>query len=449
MRIEDTDRERHVDDATVHFVEMLEWAGIPPDEGVCVENGKLSQKGKLGPYIQSERLEMYQEHAQKLIDEGKAYRCFCTKKRLDEMREEQSKRRQAPMYDRTCVNIKKEEAEERAKTEPHVVRFLVPRGEKVECEDRIRGKVQFNTNTIDDQVLLKSDGFPTYHLAHVVDDHLMETTVVTRGEEWLPSLPKHLLLFKAFGWDAPEYAHVPLLLQKGGGKLSKRQGDVSLEAYIEKGYLRDAIINFIALLGWNPGTEKELFSLDELIQEFSLERVQKSGAIFDTEKLDWLQGQWIRKMSSKEFAEQIQPIVSEKYSDAKNDTEFESKAKLIQDRITFFPEAAEMMSYFYEEPSVTVDLLANKKQKVKEEDLPKIFEVLIKTLEGIDDWNEEALKEALFAAADKNDLKRGQLLWPMRAALTGLPYSPGAFEVAGVLGKEKAIERLNKATDCV
>ena len=441
LRIEDTDRERHIENATEHLIKMLEWAGISPDEGVMLENGAIKQKGNVGPYIQSERLSIYKEHVQKLLDSGHAYRCFCTKERLDKMRKEQQKRKQAPMYDRTCVNISKEESEKR-KDEPHVLRLLVPRGERVEFNDRIRGTVQFNTNTIDDQVLLKSDGFPTYHLAHVVDDHFMNISMVVRGEEWLPSLPKHILIFKAFGWNPPEYAHVPLLLAKGGGKLSKRQGDVSVEEFINKGYLKETLINFIALLGWNPGTTDEIFSLADLIAQFSIDRVQKSGAIFDTEKLDWLQGQWIRKFSSEEFSEKIRPLVAEKYTDAGSDNKFIEKAKLIQDRITFFNEAAEMCSYFYEEPEVAVELLANKKQKVKEEDLPKIFEILISTLEGIGNWNEETLKEKLFEASDKNGLKHGQLLWPMRAALTGLPYSPGAFEVAEALGKESVMERL-------
>jgi len=464
LRIEDTDRERHVEDATEHLLTMLHWAGLDPDEGVVLsfdgasadrrcrsaqDDKKITQKGDKGPYIQSERLEIYQEHVQKLLESGHAYRCFCTKERLDEMREEQSKRKQAPMYDRMCVNIPKEEAQERAKKEKHVIRFLVPRGETVECEDRIRGKVSFASNTIDDQVLLKSDGFPTYHLAHVVDDHLMDIDLVIRGEEWLPSLPKHLLLFRAFGWDPPEYAHVPLLLAKEGGKLSKRHGDVSMESFIEKGYLREALLNFIALLGWNPGSEKEIFALDELIQEFSLERVQKSGAIFDTTKLDWLQGQWIRKFSLEEFVERIRPAVEEKFAAAKEDKDFSEKAKLIQDRITFFPEAPEMMSYFYQEPKVDTEVLANKKQKVTKEDLPKLFDILLTTLEPIENWNEEELKEKLFEAVEKNDLKRGQLLWPLRAALTGLPYSPGAFEVAAVLGKKKVIERLNKCSEAL
>lgn len=458
LRIEDTDRERHVEDATKNLAKMLAWAGIPPTEGVLLEHEQVVQKGKLGPYIQSERLPIYQKHASQLIDAGHAYRCFCTKERLEAMRKSQEERHLPPMYDRTCVSIPKEESAERAKKEPHVIRMHVPRGEKIEFRDLIRGKVEFASNTLDDQVLLKSDGFPTYHLAHVVDDHLMETTHVIRGEEWLPSLPKHLLLFRMFGWNPPEYAHVPLLMNPGGGKLSKRQGDVSVESFIEKGYLREAILNFIALLGWNPGTtrpsgsgagqrpekEKEMYSLSELIEAFSIERVQKSGAIFDTTKLDWLQGQWMRKMPAEEFAERIRPIVGAKFTEAMSDKRLAEKAKLIQERITFFNEAPEMMSFFYQEPMVTVELLASEKQKVKKEDLPKIFELLIATLSSItgDRWNRDSIVESLEAAIAPSGFKKGQVLWPMRAALTGREYSPGAYEVAGILGKKVTIKHL-------
>ncbi len=445
LRIEDTDRERHVDDATKHLTKMLAWAGIPPTEGVLLEHEEVVQKGTHGPYVQSERLPIYKEYVKKLIDAGHAYRCFCTKERLEDMRKSQEERHMPPMYDRECVGIPKEESAERAKKESHVIRMLIPRGEKVEFRDLIRGKVEFASNTLDDQVLLKSDGFPTYHLAHVVDDHLMETDVVIRGEEWLPSLPKHLLLFKSFGWKPPEYAHVPLLMNPGGGKLSKRQGDVSVEAFIEKGYLREAILNFIALLGWNPGTAQDIFSLEELTTQFSIERVHKGGAVFDTTKLDWLQGQWMRKFSPSDFAERIRPIVGARYSEALSDPKFEEKAKLIQERITFFPEAQDMMSYFYEEPTVTVELLASEKQKIKKEDLPKIFDILTDALSGIseEEWSLEKITATLESAITSSGFKKGQILWPLRAALTGREYSPGAYEVAAILGQKKTLERLN------
>lgn len=449
VRIEDTDQAREVEGATLNILKTLRWAGLEPDEGVVLASTDAStglsvtEKGPFGPYFQSKRLKIYHEHIEKLLQSASAYPCFCSKERLDAMRKEQEARHQAPMYDRTCLRLSKEEMEKR-RSEPHVIRFRIPDGKEVVATDHIRGKVTFSLSTLDDQVLLKSDGFPTYHLAHVVDDHLMETSLVIRGEEWLPSLPKHLLLFKAFGWDPPEYAHVPLLLQKGGGKLSKRQGDVSVEAFIEKGYLPEVLINFVALLGWNPGTTEEIFSLPELIEKFSLERVQKAGAIFDVQKLDWLQGQWMRKMQVAEFASRIQPLVSAKHSGAGQDKNFSRKAALIQERITFFREAPEMLGFFYEAPHVSLELLANPKQKITKEDLPKIVSFLRSTLSSISEaeWNQEKIAAALEAAIASSEFQKGQVLWPLRAALTGREYSPGAYEVATVLGKEETLKRL-------
>ncbi len=443
VRIEDTDQAREVTGATLNILQALHFAGLDPDEGVVLDHASIAEKGAFGPYFQSKRLKFYHEHVEQLLKTGAAYRCFCTKERLDAMRKDQEARHQAPMYDRTCLRLSKEEVEKR-RAEPHVIRFRIPDGKEVVASDHIRGKVTFSLQTLDDQVLLKSDGFPTYHLAHVVDDHLMETSLVIRGEEWLPSLPKHLLLFQAFGWTPPEYAHVPLLLQKGGGKLSKRQGDVSVEAFIEKGYLPEVLVNFVALLGWNPGTTEEIFSLPELIDAFSLERVQKAGAIFDVTKLDWLQGQWIRKMSLQEFAKRIQPIVSETHKAAAKDAQFEKKAALIQERITFFSEAPEMLGFFYDAPTVSLNLLANSKQKVTKDDLPKIVSLLMSTLSPIaeTDWTREKIAEVLEAAIPASGFQKGQILWPLRAALTGREYSPGAYEVAAVLGREETLERL-------
>jgi glutamyl-tRNA synthetase len=267
------------------------------------------------------------------------------------------------MYDRRCLALSPEEVQQKVRGgEPHVLRLKIPHEEIFTFDDSIRGRVTFRGDTIDDQVLLKSDGFPTYHLAHVADDHLMEIDTVIRGEEWLSSVPKHLLLFQCFGWKPPQYAHVPLLLNKTRAKLSKRDGAVAVEDYIAKGYVPEALLNFIALLGWNPGTTQELFSLQELIEAFSLERVQKGGAVFDAEKLDWLQGQWMRKMAPEEFAKHIHPLIAEKFSSARTDGAFAKKAALIQGRITFFTEATEMLAFFYEEPTLTRDLLVHAKQ---------------------------------------------------------------------------------------
>jgi glutamyl-tRNA synthetase len=458
LRIEDTDREREVAGAVEQILGSLEWAGIAPDEGVVFERAVaqrepiVSQRGTKGPYIQSERLELYKQHAEQLLQSGHAYRCFCTPQRLEQMRADQSAAKQAPMYDRLCLHLSEEEiARKLSANERHVIRLKVPREEIISFEDDIRGQVSFQGHTIDDQVLMKSDGFPTYHLAHVVDDHLMEIDMVIRGEEWLSSLPKHLILWKAFGWQPPRYAHLPLLLNADRSKLSKRQGDVSSTEYETKGYLPEAVLNFIAFLGWNPGTTQELFTLQELIDQFSIERVQKAGAVFDLQKLDWLQGQWIRKLPLPEFSGRIHHLTAEKFPAAKDDEHFMEKAKLIQDRILFFHEAPDMLGFFYEEPTVSIELLANKKQKVEAADLPKLLEIdetiLAETTN--DEWNDAVLLEKFKKATEEHGVKLGQLLWPLRAALTGREFSPGAVEVATALGKERTLQRLAKVRESI
>ena len=448
LRIEDTDRAREVTGAVENILKTLIWAGLKPGEGVVLENGKIAEKGGFGPYVQSKRLEYYLKSAKELVLSGKAYHCFCSPERLEKMRKDQEVRHQAPMYDRTCLELSSEEIKTKiANGEKFVIRMKIPREETIEYDDGIYGKLSFKGHTVDDQVLIKSDGFPTYHLAHVVDDHLMKMDLIIRGEEWLSSLPKHLLLFRFLGWDPPKYAHVPLLLNQYRSKLSKRQNDVAAGHYIEKGYLPEALINFLALLGWNPGTEQEIFSREELVEAFSLDRVQKSGAVFDLKKLDWVQGQWMRKIPPEDFAARIKPLVVARYPAAADDEKFIEKAALIQARITFFPEAVDMLSFFYEEPKVAKDLLVNPKQGVTEKDLSRLIELLQVTLKNIpeSEWNTDSLKNAIEAVVVKENLKRGQLLWPLRAALTGREYSPGAYEVAGLLGKDKTIERLKKA----
>ena len=449
LRIEDTDRAREVPGATENIVRTLAWAGIPPDEGVTLdENGECTQKGTHGPYYQSQRLSLYAPYVEHLKEHNHAYPCFCTPARLEEMRTAQAAARQAPMYDRRCLAIPHHEAQSRiAAGEPHVIRMKVPRDRTVTFVDDIHGDVSFMGHTIDDQVLLKSDGFPTYHLAHVVDDHLMKTDIVIRGEEWLSSLPKHIILFEMLGFPIPRFAHLPLLLNHDRTKLSKRQNDVSASHYADQGYLPEAVVNFLALLGWNPGTEQELFTLPELIEHFSLDRVQKAGAVFDREKLHWLQGQWMRKIPVESFAERIRPLVAAAHPLAVDDETFLQKASLIQERITLFSEAPEMLSYFYHEPEVSLELVIREKQHVTKESVPRIIALLEATLEAIDvqEWHQDVIANALLAAAQSAELKKGQVLWPLRAILTGREYSPGAFEVAAVLGKETTMARVRRA----
>lgn len=452
LRIEDTDQEREVAGATEDILSSLGWAGLSPDEGVVLKDGVIAEKGAHGPYIQSRRTQIYKDHADKLLASGHAYRCFCTKERLDHMRKTQEERKLPPMYDQHCLQLSAEEVKAKLDAgEKHVVRLKVPRKRTIEYTDDIRGKMSFQGHTIDDQVLLKSDGFPTYHLANVIDDHMMQIDLVLRGEEWLSSVPKHLLLYEAFGWAPPRFAHVPLLLNADKSKLSKRHNSVSVREYIDRGYLPEAMLNFLALLGWNPGTTQDIFTMDELIEQFSLDRVQKGGAIFDLTKLDWLQGQWMRKMDKAVFAKTAKEIAGAAIPAALTDKHFDQKAALIQDRITFFKEVPEMLGFFYEEPTVTVELLANEKQKVKPEDLPKFIDVIASVIDGVaeKDWNDASLLAAFKEAMTTSGMKLGQLLWPLRAALTGRMYSPGAVEVATVLGKEVTVRRLKAAKDIV
>ncbi len=449
LRIEDTDQEREVEGALANIVDSFEWAGVRQDEGVMRVDGVISEKGSHGPYTQSKRLHLYQEHCQRLIEGGHAYHCFCTKERLDEMRKKQEERKQAPMYDRQCTHLSAEEiAAKLTAGEPHVVRLKVPHEKTIEFVDAVRGQVSFKGHTVDDQVLMKSDGFPTYHLANVVDDHLMEIDLVLRGEEWLSSTPKHILLYEAFGWTPPQFGHLPLLLNADKSKLSKRQGSVSVSEYVNKGYLPEAMINFLALLGWNPGTEQDVFTKQELIDQFSLERVQKAGAVFDLQKLDWLQGQWMRKLPVEEFERRCREAAQGALPEIVDDQDFAKKIALIRERVTFFSEAEEMLKPFYRAPSsLSMELLANPKQKVTPELLPEILSTLIATLEAVPaaDWNDQALLALLKAKGEEKGWKLGQTLWPLRAALTGQPFSPGATEMASVLGQAETLKRLRSA----
>lgn len=454
LRIEDTDQAREVEGAVQDFLETLHWAGIDPDEGVMMRNGDIGEAGPHGPYTQSARFDLYRKHAEELIEKEYAYYAFDTKEDLDAMRQKEAEAgNPAPKYDasmrmrmKNSLTLPEDEWKKRMEDgAAYVIRMKIPEGNVVRFTDAVRGKVEFRGIEIDDQILIKSDGFPTYHLANVVDDHAMMIDMVIRGEEWLSSTPKHLLLYEYFGWPAPQFAHVPLLLNPGGSKLSKRQGDVSVADYIEKGYLPEAVINFIALLGWNPGTTQEIFSLEQLLETFSLDRIQKGGAVFDTARLDWFQGQWMRKFASEEFAARIQPIVAEKFPEAAKDNKFQLRAALIQERITFFKEAPEMLSYYYEEPAIDIEMIASKKQKLDAKMAKEMVDLLIETLEPLDDFSETSLHDTLFAVCEKKDLKKGQLLWPLRSILTGLPFSPGAFEVAAALGKEKTLARLQRA----
>jgi glutamyl-tRNA synthetase len=478
LRIEDTDQSRLVQDSLQNIIDTLNWAGLEFDEGP-------GKEGPHGPYIQSERLELYQTAVQGLIEQGHAYRCFCTKERLDQMREEQMLMKKAPMYDRHCRYLSPEEIQEKIDSNTSfVVRQAIPLNRQLKFEDKIRGKMTFDTNTLDDHVLLKTDGFPTYHLAVVVDDHDMQITDVIRGEEWLPSTPKHLLLYEAFGYEPTTFAHLPLLLNKDRSKLSKRQNDVSTQSYIDKGYLKEALINFIALLGWNTSDNQEIYSFEELIEKFSLERVQKSGAIFDLDKLNWFNWQWKRNIhwnklraKAKELDPNCQiqetnkgPVFNlssnsteftnfrgsllltevEKHLDAKYKTnlEFLYKALItLEEKILKEPENINQLIdfYFTENLNYNKSLFSNEKMGVNNEVAKQAIAESIKDLTESDFESEKTLFDKFVQIIQKLNLKNGQVLWPVRIALTNEEFSPGVFEVAQVLGYQKTLTRLNQS----
>ncbi len=462
LRIEDTDQKRIIPDAISKLFESLKWADILHSEGVFVDKkGEVIEKGNYGPYIQSKRLKIYQKYAKELVKKGKAYYCFCTPERLDNLRAIQEKAKLAPAYDKLCrKDVPLEEAEKRiANGEKHVIRFDVPEMGETEFHDAVRGKISFANKNLDDFVILKSDGYPTYHLAHVVDDHLMETTLVFRGEEWLPSTPKHILMFQAFGWEAPEYGHLCVILNKETKKkLSKRDGDVSVEDFRKYGYLPEAVVNFIALLGWNPKTQQEIFSLAELADEFEVSKLNKAGAIFDREKLNWMNGMYIRKKDIKDLVRLCRPYL-EKYEEKLSDEYLEKIVTIERERMHKLSDIAEGSEIYFNAPNYEKEMLFWK--KMVSEEIHQSLQKSLKVIGDIeeDEWNLENLKNKLINAADPRPLRiakqvgqakdRGAFLWPLRVALTGKEKSPSPWEVAWVIGRKKTIERINKGIELV
>jgi glutamyl-tRNA synthetase len=453
LRIEDTDRKRLVEDATEKLLATLgmffDW-----DEGVMqIQNSKfkIQNFGDFGPYVQSERLEIYKKYAEELIEKGRAYRCFCSAERLEVVRKEQEARKEPTRYDGRCRELSKEEVAERLKENaPHVVRLRVEGIGEVTFEDIVRGKVSFSRKAIDDQVLVKSDGFPTYHLANVVDDHLMGITHVIRGEEWLPSTPKHILLYEAFGWDVPQFAHLPLLLNPDRSKLSKRQGDVAVEDYLAKGYLPEALLNFVALLGWNPGEGKtqEIFSLDELVEAFDLAHVHKGGAVFDVKKLDWLNAQYIKKLSLDDLVAKAESFLLKKswfenVASEKKTPDFVRRALSIeQERLQKLSDVGDAVKFFFLEPTVDPALLPWKNNTPEEtrEALKKMRDTMRSLSEN--EWTRERLESTLLEVAGE---RKGDFLWPLRVALSGEKQSPPPFEIAWVIGKAATLRRIESA----
>lgn len=445
LRIEDTDQTRKVEGAVENLISTLEWAGIHYDEGPHRDGG-------CGPYVQSQRLEIYHKHAQQLIEQGKAYYCFCTSERLEEVRQRQIAMKLPPMYDRHCRDLPADEAKRRREAgELCVVRMKVPIGGEVTLDDIIRGRVTIANKILDDQVLQKSDGFPTYHLAVVVDDHLMEISHVIRGEEWLSSTPKHVLLYQYLGWEIPQFAHLPLLLNPDKTKLSKRQGDVAVEDYRAKGYLKEAIVNFVAFLGWNPGDEREIFSMEELIKEFSLERVGKAGAVFNVEKLNWLNFQHLRKKSDAEVLAMLKEyLVWFEYDNKppwgkRFDDEYLLKVMAaMRERVTFVKDFVEKSPYFFHPPVQYDPSVVKKRWKLK---TPEQLKRLIEEFSRLENPQKADYEAALHRAAESLEIGHGDLIHPLRLAVSGMGAGPGLYDIVFILGKDETIRRIASAIE--
>ncbi|MBC7087010.1 MAG: glutamate--tRNA ligase [Tissierellales bacterium] len=445
LRIEDTDQTRFVEGAIENLINSLLWAGISYDEGVFIENGKIVEKGEFGPYIQSKRLDIYQKYVDELIEKGHAYYCFCTKERLDKVREEQKISGQIPRYDGFCRNIPLEEAKERIKKgEEYVVRLKLPLNRDINFYDMVRGHITINTSDMDDQVLLKSDGFPTYHLAVVVDDHLMGITHIVRGEEWLPSTPKHIYLYEAFGWEKPTYVHLPTVLNKDRKKLSKRQGDVSVEDFRNKGYLPEALVNYLALVGWSPEDNQEIMSLEEMVEKFSFERVSKTGGIFDIDKLNWINSHYIRTSSTERIRELAIPyLINENLIDEKfakeNEYWLDCLVDTLKENLNTIAEIPQKsMFIFAEQIDIDKDLFD---QHLNNDNTPILMNAIIEEIQNIDNFNIDEAKTFMKKIQQKTGIKGKNLFMPTRVALTGSEHGPELVNILFLLGKDKIINR--------
>lgn len=457
LRVEDTDQNRFVPGAEAYIMEALEWLGIAPSETV-------GKNEKFGPYRQSERKHLYKEYADQLVNSGWAYYAFDSPEDLDQLRKNAEEEGKTFIYnhsvreklDNSLTNSEEKTAERIANCEDFVIRFKTPVDEILELKDIIRGDIKFDTNLLDDKVLFKSDGMPTYHLANIVDDHLMETSHVIRGEEWLPSMPLHVLLYRAFNWEAPEFAHLPLILKPiGNGKLSKRDGDkmgfpvFPLEwkteegissGYREKGFFPEAVVNFLSLLGWNDGTDKELFSLEELAQVFDLNRVHKAGAKFDPEKNKWFNHQYLIKQNDDDLAKAFAPIVYEKGVDVDYTTLVRIVAS-IKERANFVSDFWELSDFFFVAPT-SYDEKASKNWK---EETPGLMQSLIGVLNGIEDFTSLNIETIVKEWMTQNEIGMGKVMQPFRLSLVGALKGPHLFDIVELIGKEETISRIQKA----
>lgn len=440
LRIEDTDQERFVEGALDIIYRTLAKTGLVHDEGPDKDGG-------YGPYVQSERNAqgIYLKYAKQLIEQGEAYYCFCTKERLESLKASVGEDgKEIAMYDKHCLHLAKEEVEAKLTAgEPYVIRFNMPtEGTTTFCDD-IYGDITVPNNELDDLILIKSDGYPTYNFANVIDDHLMGITHVVRGNEYLSSSPKYNRIYEAFGWEIPTYVHCPLITNEEHKKLSKRSGHSSYEDLLEQGFLTEAIVNYVALLGWCPQDNREIFSLEELVKEFDYHNMSKSPAVFDMTKLKWMNGEYIKAMDFDKFYEMARPYVEEA---VKKDLDLKKIAQMTKTRIEVFPDIPRLIDFFQEVPEYDIAMYTHKKMKTNPEISLEVLEKIIPVLENFEDYSNDALYEMLCAFAKENGYKNGQILWPIRTALSGKQMTPaGATEILEVLGKEESLARLRSA----
>lgn len=436
LRIEDTDQERLVEGATELIYKSLRLAGLTYDEGPDVG-------GDFGPYIQTQRRDLYKKYAWELVRRGGAYVCFCTKERLDDLRAACEARGETFKYDRHCASLSAEEVQRRIDAgEPYVIRQKMPQSGTDTYDDVVFGRISIDYATLDDTILLKSDGLPTYNFANVVDDHLMGITDVIRGEEYLSSTPKYNALYDSFGWTRPRYIHVPPVMKDQKRKLSKRYGDPSFEDLLQQGYLKDAIVNYIALLGWNPGDDREMFTLEELIDAFDVKGLSKSPSIFDPVKLRWFNAAYIRKLTPQEWKQTLLPVLSQCLDIDAIDVDV--LCRVLQPRVEVLGEVPEMIDYIIRMPDDFDDsLYANKKMKTTPEQAAEILPRILESYEALPVWSEEALLDCLKSLVQELGVKNGQVYWPARIAITGrMSTAGGATEIAAILGREETLRRL-------
>ncbi len=440
LRLEDTDQSRLVEGSLENLLKICQWLNIDFDEGPHLG-------GDYGPYIQSQRTAIYQKKGQELIAKKQAYPCFCSPARLEKMRQKQQANKQAPGYDRLCRDLTEKEIKEKInKGEKYVIRQKMPLAGKIKVKDELRGEIIFMATDLDDQVLIKADGLPTYQLASVVDDHLMNISHVSRGEEWIPSLAKNILLYQAFDWPVPKFIHFPLILNKEGGKLSKRQNAVFVEDYKKQGYLPEALINFCVLLGWHPQSDKELFSLAELKKDFSLARLKISPAIFDLEKLNYFNRYYLKQKNIDQLLSLTEPFLIEAKLIEKNNYDKERLKKILslaKERIKTLTDIAELFGFLFQPINYDQSLLVWKKSSLKE--AKENLQELLSILSQIDDWNLKNLETKILNYIQKNNKKNGDYLWPLRVALSGEKFSPSPFELAWALGKKESLKRIQQA----